>query len=637
MADHTKHLRVRDSRDRLIDLLRIGETSPIRDLPVQVDRLMTPLNLSAKIPIDETQPDCTYQLWHRTDDVPIQRSAGEATVPAEEPGTDATILLESPVVTEDQDYRIRAVKQGSGRWAYLHHRAEIKTGLNPSLHAWIRSGALLDPSVDSPGLTDPRVVAHGSEVEVEIASSQEGVDYRLVVLDGDDQIVISQEDVRGTLGSIVVRTRPVSDDIAIRVAGTRTFDPSEELDPQTVLLDVVLPLRVRANAALTVTLTPGAIIDHHSDASVAIENSEPGVSYQVYARTLPDRDFVYAPGEGVVSIATEAGRVVHIIEPAISAVGADLARFTALGDALTGDGTALSMSLGALVEDSMVVLRARKQHLDRAGNPRDSDTVLDDSPIILVRPDPTRSLALMVIVDGASTTGAVQLTGGQPGVYYSLRPAPSGEDIASPGYFHKPDFDDPDQNKGIGQLAIGIDGAVARASATRLADLDIPGVGTAALGKSLIVGRRRISRSLTAATRARTAPLPPIVVTTALDVGATLHAHAVKAMTGLSAAVTGSVTLTAPPVITVDDTTADGVRTVNLLVAASQIGDSYQVTRDGAALGAARAGDGGTLSFPVTPPGQETVFDMVITRPGDPGIALVRVVRVVVAGEAPVV
>ena len=276
MVASKKHLRARDSRDRLIDILGFGETSPVRDLPVLVDQLVVPLNLSAKIPIEETQPDTVYKLWHLTEDRQIDRTAGE---PAQEPGNDETIQLESPAMLEDDSYRIRAVKKTTGRWAYLHHVAEVKTGLDIFLSAWIRSGDLLDPTVDVVGKSDPRIVDYGSEVEIEIASSQEGVDYRLVLVDGNTLIELSQRDVRGTLGNIVLVTKPVSDDMDIRILATRTFDPSENLDPQSDLLEVVLPLRVRAHADLEVSVSPGVIVDYQGVATVVIENSQPGVEY----------------------------------------------------------------------------------------------------------------------------------------------------------------------------------------------------------------------------------------------------------------------------------------------------------------------------------------------------------------------
>lgn len=639
MVTDEKHLRVRDSRDRLIDLLGFGETSPVRDLPVPVEQLVIPLNLSAKIPIEETQPDTVYKLWHLTEDRPIDRVPG---TPAQEPGNDATIHLESPPVGLDETYRIRAVKTTTGRWAYLHHLAELKTGLDLSLRAWIRSGELLDPTVDAALDDDPRIVDHGSAVEVVIENSQEGVDYQLVVIRDGAEVAISRQDVRGTLGAIVLVTTPAHDDIEIRIRATRTFDPSENLDAQTDLLDAVLPLRVRTRGDLTVSIAPGFIIDHQGDATVEIENSQPGVEYQLFARLLPDRDFVYKPGDGIMAMSTEGDRIVHIRQPAQSPDGFDRSGFRAVGEVMRGDGETLRMSLSALREDSVVVIEARKQHIDRHGAERPSTAILDRTPVILVRPDPAPALHLALVVelngdaDGARTRGAVQVSGGQAGVYYHLRQAPDGDDLGLPAYFHKPDHDDPGENKGIGQLAIGVDGAVRRAHWTGLTMPSMPGVGAAQLDDTLIVGEVRTVQTATREARARQAPPAPIVLITPLELGTTVHVRAVKAMTGLSAAVSESATIDALPAITVDDVRTDDARTVRITMANSRAGDSYQVMRDGVAIAPAQSGDGGELSFSIPPPDDEAVFDVAVTRASEAGIPVMRIARITVAGgESP--
>ena len=357
-----------------------------------------------------------------------------------------------------------------------------------------------------------------------------------------------------------------------------------------------------------------------------------------------------------MAIPTEGDRVVYIIRPAESseelgrsALDAD---FEPIGPVATGDGKTLRMSLGALAEDSMVVIEARKQHLDRDGAERPSMAILDRSPVILVRPDPAPALRFELVLDGAHTRGAVQVSGGQAGVYYFLRKAPDGDDLGLPAYFHKRDYDDPAQNKGIGQLAIGIDGAVRRAGWTRLARPEMPGVGAAELGDTLMVGELRTAQSMTREARAQTAPLSPIVLIPRLEAGTALHAHAVKAMTGLSASVTRTGTIAALPAISIDeqivrvpdtnlppghpdDTALNSVRTVRIAVTESQVGDSYQLMRNGAAIAPARDGNGQELSFSIPGPGEDTVFDLVISRPGDPGIAVVRVVRIAVTGAGP--
>ena len=675
MAPNDKHLFARDARDRMIDLLGFGETSPLRDLPVYRDgngRMVVPDGERAEIPIDASQPDCVYHLWHRTDDVAVADggagASGDGTdEPTSEPGTGDTILLGSPPVVQDDSYRIRAVKTGSGRWAYLHHLADVRTGIDTTLRAWVRSGRLLDPMIDTPKDGDIRLVDHGAAIEVEVAGSQPGVMYRLVLADG--ATVVSQTDVRGDRGNIVLRTRPITEDTELRVLALRDFDASLGQAPQQSLLDAVLPVVVRANADLSVVLDPGAIIDYGGSASVTIENAEPGVAYRLYARPILDREFAYhGPANDLIEVAGEllpggevaatesttestdgtasteepARRMIYIQRPPhLAAWGeqADQASLTGLvpvGEAVTGAGVALRLPLGALTEDSLVVIQARKEHLTADGRRVVDATALRLVPVILVRPDPTPALDLQVLVQGtpdsAQTSGQIRVAGGQPGVYYHLRRDPAGPDLGRPAFFHKRDHDDPIENKGVRQLAIEVDFAIPRDPDNHLVTTEPRALGAAVLGTDLSVRRAASVVSLDPGARARTSPRSPIVATEPLPAGTTLYVHAAKALTGVSQPLPRTAGIPTPPALRVDDTTADGERTVNIVVTASVAGTSYQVMRHGIAMGEAQEGNGAALAFPVAPPVVDTVYHLLVARADADGIPVRQLIEVPVAG-----
>lgn len=673
MAPNDKHLFARDARDRMIDLLGFGETSPLRDLPVYRDgngRMVVPDGERAEIPIDASQPDCVYHLWHRTDDVAIEAGAsGDGTdepidAPTSEPGTGDTILLGSPPVVEDDSYRIRAVKTGSGRWAYLHHMADVRTGIDKTLRAWVRSGRLLDPMIDTPRDGDIRLVDHGAEVDVEVAGSQPGVVYRLVLADG--ATVVSQADVRGDRGNIVLRTRPITEDTELRVLALRDFDASLGQAPQQSLLDAVLPVVVRANAELTVTLSPGVIIDYNGSATVTIENAEPGVAYRLYARAILDREFAYhGPAKDLIEVAGEllpagevaatentagntdgtagtedpARRMIYIRRPAHMGTWSDeagQADLVPVGEAVTGAGAALGLPLGALTEDSLVVIQARKEHLTADGRRMVDATALRLVPVILVRPAPTPALDLQVLMQGASasaqTSGQIRVAGGQPGVYYHLRRDPAGPDLGRPAFFHKRDHDDPIENKGVRQLAIGVDFAIPRDSDNHLVTTEPRAIGAAVVGTDLSVRRAASVVSLDPGARARTYPRSPLVDTEPLLAGTTLHVHAVKALTGVSQPLPHAAAISAPPALRVDDTTANGEREVRIVVTASVAGTSYQVMRHGIAMGEAQEGNGQALAFPVAPPVVDTVYHLLVARVDADGIPVRQLVEVSVAG-----
>lgn len=231
------HFHLRDTRDRLIDLLGLGETYPLQDVAVS-ERLTVPFEVSAKISIDPGQPAVEYEL-HDRDEEPVPSVFAQT-------GTGDEILLETPPIVEDVTYKILARKPG--REAYLHQETTIKVGLDVRLDARILA-PLLRPLTDK----DTWMVGHGGQVDVEIVESQEGVDYHLVHL-GDagqgPEEVLSQV-VRGNRHDIKVRTDSIWEPKVIRIRATREFEASEGREPQTDLLDAVLPIDVRGLGELT--------------------------------------------------------------------------------------------------------------------------------------------------------------------------------------------------------------------------------------------------------------------------------------------------------------------------------------------------------------------------------------------------
>src|SRR5262245_47730482 len=283
------HIHVRDARDRLIDLLGIGQTYPLRDLAVRDEQLTVAFNTSAKVPIEPSQLGVVYQL-HDRDNKPV--------VGAEVPGSGDRAITETPKIHDDITYTIYAKKLLSGRDTYLRETATVKVGLDITLQAWMRNAAPLDPASENPAPTDPCIVDYGASVEVELKNSQEGVDYRLVALadaspgSEPQETEVSVADVRGDLRNIVLRSTALFEDTDIRIRATKIFDPAEHRPQQTALLDIVLPLKVRANPALQVVVEP-SIVDFNQQATIAIANTQRSARYQVYIRTIPDRDFVH--------------------------------------------------------------------------------------------------------------------------------------------------------------------------------------------------------------------------------------------------------------------------------------------------------------------------------------------------------
>jgi len=370
----TTHIKVRDARDRLIELLGLGQPYPLRDLAVRDEQLTAPPNTPAKIPIENSQKGVLYQL--HDDHELVERTpegAKGSGVPIKAQGNGETLFLKTYKIQEDITFEIHATKQLSGKEAYLHQTATVKVGIDTTLRAWMRNVPYLDAAIENPTDDTPRIVDYGEIVEVEIEKSQEGVDYRLVYfkeaksgqaseeveLSGplrfqtdarfsdqldqqefpndlrqvfeDNNISLSEnvsvlvearnsvwlitdvgnrqayairlkEDkldiysvagVRGNLDNIILSTQPVYEDTNIRVRAVKTFDPSEKRDTQTDLLDAVLPLKVRPNPALQVSVAPATIIDFKQPVAIKIADTQASAKYQLYIRTIPDRDFIH--------------------------------------------------------------------------------------------------------------------------------------------------------------------------------------------------------------------------------------------------------------------------------------------------------------------------------------------------------
>ncbi len=497
-------IHVRAARDRLIDLLGIGETYPLRDLAVPDDQLTVAFNTSAKVPIEPSQMDVMYQLRDKNNN-PV---AG-----AEVQGNGDRAIIETPKIQENITYTIYAKKLLTGRDTYLRETATVQVGLDVSLQAWILDAPPLDPASENPAPTDPRIVQYGASVQVELKNSQEGVDYRLVSREdtsrGTDskETVISVADVRGNLRNIVLRSKAIVEDTDIRIRATKTFDRSENRPSETEILDVILPLKVRANSALPVSVDP-VIVDFNQQAMITVANTQRSSSYQLYIRKILDRDFFHgsvAPEE-VLKVNVAGKPDVQVRKPPHDEIWSTPDGFRTVGESQPGSGGEVRLPVPALTDDSLVIVQARKAHQATSVIP--SAVQLEQAAAILVRPNPAPGLTLHAL----STAGTVQAAGGQPGVFYAFRIDAKGNDVGVPIYFHKRDEEDQNVNKGIDQLTVEIDFVIAR-------DWSPEKTGA--------------SSGLN-----QTPPELPVLEASGLQSGASVYVRATKAQTGVSVELT---------------------------------------------------------------------------------------------------
>ena len=583
-----KSLHLRGARDRLIDLLDLGETSPLQDTEVRNERLTVPIGMQAKIPIVPGQIDVRYLLRLRD---------GTSTPGPGKIGNGEETLALTPALNEDVTFEVLARKIDSGREAYLHETATVRVKLDTTLPTRIEA-PLLDPAAADD--TAPRVVDYGSPFVVAIDQSQEGAHYRLVHLPagpGTAEADLSPEEEPGDRDTIRLHADPVFEDTRVRVRVIKRFDSSEGREDQSELLvgadgkPLELPLMVRPNPALQVTVEPAGAIEFGGEATIKIAASQASCRYQAYLRRLTDSDFLFDDVvTGVQTHETELGdadRVRVLVRPSTdeSATG-----FSPIGPALAGNGADLALELPAIDEDGAILVEASKDH---------SRLWLEQAATLLVEPDPDRRLAVRIPVAGEDMRGDVEVSAGQPGVLYYLRGDARRETL--PAYVHQLDELDQSLNKGLGGvgepqarrgLRVEVDLAIARAPVASGAESRAPD--------------RAVER-----------PLPPVVDLEPAKLGVDLAVRAVKARSGAEVKLAGPIPTSTLPEIRLEEADVELGDSARILVVASHDGDRYQPFLDGEPVKQARNGNGEDLVFVTGAIERPTTFELVVSRPED--------------------
>jgi hypothetical protein len=594
-APERLHIPLRDARDRVIDLLGFGRTYPLRDLPLPRHLTVAP-GAAAVITIGHSQRGVIYSLRDRRSGAAITQGGR----PIELEGTGGTLELRTPPGLEDTSYRILAEKRGDPgdarppRQAWLHGQVSVALGVDPALVADLRGLPLLDRSVDAPSPADPRLAPYGAVVEVELRASQEGVTYQL--LDAADHArVLSRAPVVGTSGVIVLHTVPLYEDLGLRVHGSKAVGDPDQPELRSAILDALLSLRIEANPALTAELLPAAILPHAAAPALRLHDSQQSVHYRVFRRPIRDAEFLFDDPQGAptLDLQPDDGPPIRVLRPATI----PWAELLPLGEARQGLGGPLDIPLPAPGEDCLLVIHAYKSHRRRAG---DADTItsivqLDPTLALLVQPDPDPPLSLHLTLTEANAIGPILLRGGQPGVFYQLYQLPDDAAIGLPAYFHKRDDLDPRSNKGIDQLRVEVDLALARDPAHAHLDARPP---------------------------AHAPPPLPLIDAAPLPFGAVLRVHARRAVTGLGCELTARATIDPAPEFLIEPASVAPGGAATIVIPSSRQGERYRLLR-GDTLLAEAVGVDGPLALHTGPLAPPALLHLHLTRV-DPGALTVE-------------
>ena len=601
MATYT-HINVRDSRDRLIDLLRLGQTYPLGDLALRDEQLTVAFNASAKIPIEDSQKGVVYQLRFKRQ--PVERDKGSG-VKIEAEGTGDTLLLETYKIQDDTEFDIFARKQSSGRETYLVQTATVKVGLDVTLAASIVDASFLDLNLTGP--TDARLIAYNASAHVKLEKSQEGVDYQVVSFEAVEnemppkEIIWSTSPVRGDLHTITLITKAINEDTDFRIRATKTFDPSENRPTQKTLLDVVLPIKVRANPTLAVVVS-APVIDFKQSASITIARTQQNVTYRLYACPIPDRDFdrTAVPESGVVRVGVIGEPDVQIRVPVQGPAWATPEGYVEMGNAIQGTGGDLVLTTNALTDDILVIVQAQKHH--DAPQVTSSAVRLAQVAAVLVRPDPAPPLHLAFAMGAAESKGELQVFGGQPGVFYYMQDNSEKKDLGMPAYFHKRDARDRTVNKGMEQLAMEVDFVIARSW---------PRSGVGAV-----------------VDLAQAPPQSPLLETGPLSAGMRLSIRAVKGQTRVATPLTAIVLIPIGPNVMPEKAIVDFGAATRICVKASRTEELYQLLLEGKASGVSVKGTGKDLFLDTGELKTDTTYEILVKQPDQP-IPVERVLSLV--------
>lgn len=494
-------------------MLGLGETYPVQDVTVQGEQLTVLFDHPSAFDINPGQVDVRYELFEGNTPVGAPYSVvgnGEETV------------LDGPHITENRSFRFRGSKidasgtERPGRQAFLHQQVEVKVGLNTKLNAWIR-----DPDTSLP--LSPPIIDYGGTAQVTIEGAQAEADYQLVYADAAGTLVFTEPLYVEAGGNITLVTNAIQEDTEIRIHVTKTFAPSENRPNLSEYLEVKLPLSVRANPALAVSIDGSPLVDPVGPVTVSIEGSQQSVVYSAYVRTLSDADFDFDQLLGVddVSILHVSASLdvpehdVRVRKPARPVPWQVQSGYARRGESKQGNGGTLTLLIGQLHEDSVVVIQAQKSHPSKM--PLQSALQLEQAVVALSRPDPALGLGLTLSpVD--DTSGTLLVSGGQPGVFYTFRRAGEPTPLGLPAYFHRRDEAVAQQNRGLEQLRIEMDFVLTRDPPPLPPDTDL----------------------------ATLAPLEPLVDITPLPVDGFLSVMAIKARTGVAWQVSRVIPATQP-------------------------------------------------------------------------------------------
>ena len=614
-AEQTLQLSCRDARDRVIELLwqpakagtpatGLGLPWPLRDIPLP-PQLVVASGLPATIDLGFSQGGVRYELYDAATGKPVKADPTDPASPVVAAlGAGKPIQLTTPRIFKDTIYRVRAIKDPAGpsgapeRATWLRGEIRVIEGIDTSLVPEFRGLPRVD--AEAPPQFTARLCDYGANVTVEIPASQDGIEYDLIVADPNllkskDEAKLRQKprqstaSERGNGDTIFLVYPAAAEDLDLQVRASRSTPTA--VGAQVDILSTVLSLRVRPNPAVPVEVVkpvrPFAEMGMLQVGSTKLK-SQSGVTYQLWKRRIRDGEFVTdpfqpPPDRAAPSVAVAGdGRMIRVASPTPTSDPTALAAmaFITVQAPQVGNGAVLIFDRFPSGFDTTWMVLASKQHrlgpLDgpdpRSGSSR---VQLSQVGVQLVRPDPTVSLVLVRWQQDA-LGGLWRMLGGEPGVFYGFSRGATG--LGNEVYLHQKDELNPSVAKGLGQIRLEVDLAIATDP--------LPGV----------------------APSGEVSPAPLLDLALAPnDLATPLQVRARRATTGLLADLSQPPLLVRvePPIVN-----SGSPASIQLI---GRPGETYALELGGNRVGAPQLGAGAELKFGTDPLTTTTTFQLVIT------------------------
>lgn len=415
-------LKLRDSRDQMVQILGIGIPYPLRDIKLNYVSTVA-YNQPANIQLLGGQVGVCYQLCDEdgnaildSDNKPIQVLPQPGQAPD-------TIFLKTPKITKDITFTILAIREIENTdihlEAYLNQAVSIKAGIDTALPVVFQIAAG-QVSRDAQTI----VTNYNDKVTVIVSNTQEGISYKLVSGTKDNPVTLSSNQKGNTVDITLASTDGFTEDTTISVYAYR---PETKQEP--ALLETNLSIKVRPNPTLTIQ-PDKLIVNYQAAATLTILTPQASVEYRLFKRDLRPADYLPDGTANNLSVRTDEGRNISVQIPTTTTDWGSSSGFTAL-DVFKSSNGALSASTGALLEDTLFIVQATKIE-------NREQLQLTQTLAILVRPNPAPAVSVAQAAVAAGNSGMVQLNSTQKGVGYQLR-LDADNTLVNPRGYHQTD------------------------------------------------------------------------------------------------------------------------------------------------------------------------------------------------------